>query len=382
MENWTGIVKGTNNGVLTLQFEYINETTIAGTFTLIDADTINVTAKVEGHKDGNIIKGNLLDFEPKAEGVPTKGDVELTLSEDETKMEGTWQTDVGTKGDCVLYRSSSATPQQAGRQSPQSPQTTLEKNIPISFRSFERDDIKEIFSVVDRIAVSIKASGRSCKPHIYTITYDEEEKTRTYELEEFLDKLDAASKIWFVGFEFTYQSDIEIQNIYINIFRQEAYNVALKSNALIQSTSKDTMGVIPEAIRGLISKTKKRSRFWHSSFSDIVVQLSGVIIMIVFSFLISKKIASSLATESKTDTTYMLIIFIISLIVVSNLWVYISRGIFVYIHKTFPVVEIISKKQNKAISNIVFNISCTCFGALTLYCFGMVIEFIKFLLSS
>jgi hypothetical protein len=135
MENWTGIIKGTNRGLLHLQLEYSDQTKFSGKFSLIDADAINLSAKVEGCRENNSIKATLSDFDPKIEGVPKQGSVDLVISEDETKMEGSWQTDLNTKGECTLYKFSINK-----QELPiQEPSITLEtKDILINYYTFDR----------------------------------------------------------------------------------------------------------------------------------------------------------------------------------------------------------------------------------------------------
>ncbi len=376
MENWTGIIKGTNRGLLNLQFEYIDKANVVGTFTLNDADAINVTAKIEGHREGNLIKAKLFDFQPKVQGVPAQGVADLTISENETKMEGTWQTDIGTKGECTLYRFSI----DEKRPIIQEPAMTLEtKDITIAYYSFDRKDIVELFKVMTGIAQSIRKGKESdCFPPIYTIVYDKEERIRTYTLDDFIHKLDGALKIWYVGFEFKNAKDI-IQNIFINISYQEGYAPNLRSNVCVESTEKEITVVIPEMVRGFITKAKNKNIIWHHWILEAVVQLSGVIILTVFSFLISKKIAAVLPSEWKSGDTYILIVFIILLILSSNLWTYTSRFIYNYINRTFPIVEIISKSQKKVLSNIIFTVLVTLFSGATIYCLKLIVSFVKML---
>jgi hypothetical protein len=226
------------------------------------------------------------------------------------------------------------------------------------------------------IAHSIRrGKENACHPPIYSITYDKEERIRTYVLSDFIHRINEASKIWYVGFEFKNEKD-KIQNIFINISHQENFSSNIRSNICVESTDKDTATLIPEMVRGLISKDQNKHAFWHHWSLEAAVQLSAVIIFTVFSFLISKKIAASLPSEPRTNDNYVLIVFVILLIVSSNLWSYASRLIYNYINRTFPVVEIVSKSQKKIITNILFDVLVTLFVGATIYCLKLIITFV------
>jgi hypothetical protein len=219
---------------------------------------------------------------------------------------------------------------------------------------------------------------RHCNPPIYTITYDKEEKIRTYDLKNFNDKINGASKIWYVGFEFKNSKD-KIQNVFINLSYQENHLSKIRSNICVESTDLETTMLIPEMVRGFITKVKNKNAFWHHWILEAIVQFSGVIILTVFSFLISKKIAGSLPANFIADNSYILIIFIILLVISSNLWTYASRFIYNYINRSFPIVEIISKSQNKLFSTIVFGVWITIFSGATIYGLKLVFSFIRML---
>ena len=104
MDKWIGIVSGTNRGLIFLDLDIDTNNKATGTFQLHDADATNVTGKVTGTLKDKSIAAELFDFLPQQEGIPKKGTINLTLSEDKKELRGTWQTDVTTNGECVLYK--------------------------------------------------------------------------------------------------------------------------------------------------------------------------------------------------------------------------------------------------------------------------------------
>ena len=135
------------------------------------------------------------------------------------------------------------------------------------------------------VANAIRAGrDRDVLPPIYSITFDKEERIRTYNKDDFFNKFCEAEKIHYVGFEFKDKKDMK--KIYINLIRQEAANPALRSNVLVESTDKEIVTMIPEMVRGLVSKTKNKYAYLHHWSVGAFIHISGIITILVLSFLI------------------------------------------------------------------------------------------------
>ncbi len=361
MEKWTGIISGTNRGLIALNFDVIEGNKIVGNFQLYDIEDINLAGKVEGDIKGNNIVAKVFDFTPKQDGIPTEGTVNLVISDDRKEMKGQWQTNIGTKGECVLYKFSITGRQPIYKEA----NLTLEsKDIAITFCSFDKKSIEDLIKIMTHVANSIREERERILPPIYSITYDKEELVRTYSLDDFFDKFNEANKIWYVGFEFN--DEIDSTEIRINLsHRTDLRYPLLRSNVRVQSTKKNIVTMIPEMVRGLVSKAKNRNRFWHHWGLEASIQVFVVITVFALSFFVSKKLALAFPSQLGDNRVY---IFIILLIILSNLWTYFFRLVFNGIYGSFPVVEITNKAKNKLIPVFVVGMFISIFAYAVIYC--------------
>ena len=369
MEKWTGIISGTNRGLVLLEISYVEGNKIAGFLKLYDLNEINLTCKIEGNiEENNDISGKLYDFQPTGEGIPRSGSVKLTIAEDGKEMKGSWKTDIDTYGECLLYKF--ATPQTKDIELPE-PKSTLEtRDISISFSTFDRKNVLEIFTIMTSVANSIReGKEQTVLPPIYTIHYDKEERITTYNLEDFINKYDAAEKIWYLGFGF--EKKDELTKININISRQEILSLDLRSNVLVQSTNKDNVTLIPEMVRGLVSKTRNKNSFFHQWFFDAAVQLLGVSGMLALSFLIRSRFIAWSSIENIGAYS-----FVASLIMLSNIWTYLSKGVFNFFYRSFPVVEVINKPKNRIWLTIVIGALGSILAGAIIYLIGLLLNLI------
>jgi hypothetical protein len=367
MEKWTGIVSGTNRGLLFLELDITQDAKVSGNLSLYDAENVSLTGKVKGEQVGNCLKADVFDFTPKQTGIPTKGTVNLVISDDKKEMKGQWSTDVGTKGECVLYKFSMAEKQPIYSE----PNLTLEtKDISIHFCTFGKKSIEDIFRIMTSITKSIRAGKeRDSFPPIYSITYDKEERIRTYSLDDFFKKFNESDKVWYVGFEFKDKSDLK--NIFINISYQPNVIGNIRSNVLVESIDKDIVTMIPEMVRGLVSKARNRHSWCHHWLFEAGIQLSAVITMLAFAFFISKKLAVRFQAENIQSY-----IFVVSLILLSNIWTYLSRLVFNGFHRIYPVVEIINRPKNKIAASVFVGVVSSIIAAAVVYCVSLFSRFI------
>lgn len=367
MEKWTGIISGTNRGLLFLEIDITKEAKVSGNLTLCDAEKINLSGKLRGEFKGKFLKIEVFDFIPKQDGIPTSGTANLIISDDRKEMKGEWSTNIGTKGECILYKFSISEKESNYPE----PNLTLEtKDISIHFSTFDKKSIEDIFRIMTSITKSIrKGKEREVLPPIYSITYDKEEKIRTYSLDDFFKKFNESSKIWFVGFEFKDKTDLK--NIFINIFYQPNFVSGLRSNVLVESTDKDIVTMIPEMVRGLVSKTRNRHSWCHHWLFEATIQLSAVITMFAIAFFISRKIAIHFKIANLEPYS-----FIASLIILSNLWTYLSRLLLNIFYKIYPIVEIINRPKNKIIRPLFIGVVGSIIAAAVIYCIGLFMKLI------
>jgi len=364
MEKWTGIISGTNRGLVFLDLDIDKNNQVTGSFNLYDADTISVSGKIQGEVKDNNLTAKLSDFTHKQEGAPKEGQIECVVSPDKKEMTGKWSTDINTKGDCILYK----IPTPEKQPTAISPNITLEtKDTTLYFCTFDKKSIENLLTIMTDITGAMR-EGKKDKvlPPIYSITYDKEERIRTYSLGDFLTKFNEAEKIWYVGFEFKDETDLK--NIFINISYQANLGASFRSNVLVASTEKNTVTIIPELVRGLVSKIKNRNRWCHHWLFEALIQVAAVVTMFALSFLISRKLAMSFPSQLEAHRAY---IFVISLIILSNLWTYFFRLVFNYIYKSFPVVEILNKPKNKVIPRLVVGIIGSIFTSAIIYCLSL-----------
>lgn len=367
MEKWTGIISGTNRGLIVLDSDITGENKIVGNFQLNDAEGINISGKLQGNVNDSNITARLFDFTPAQEGVPTEGTVTLAISDDKKEMKGQWQTNVDTKGECILYKFSITEKPPIYKE----PNLTLEtKDISIRYCSFDKKSVEDIFKIMTDVANSIReGKGRDILPPIYSITYDKEERVRTYSLTDFFEKFNGASKIWYIGFEF--KDTVELKNIYMNISYQQTLSPALRSNVLVESTNKEIVAMIPEMVRGLISKVRNKNSFWHHWVLGASIQLLAVIVTFALSFLVSKRLALRFPSQLGDIRVY---IFIISFLVLSNLWTYFSRLAFNGIYATFPVTQITNKPKNRVTPVLIVAIIGSILAVAIIYCVSLLWE--------
>lgn len=363
MENWTGIISGTNRGLVFLNFEIDKENKVAGTFQLYDAEDINLSGKVDGDIKGNMLEAKIFDITPEQEGVPTEGTVNLTISEDQKEMKGQWRTNIDTQGECVLYKFSIATKPVVNE-----PNLTLEtKDISISFCSFNKKHIEDIIKIMTKIAKSIREGKESnILPPIYSITYDKEEMIKTYSIEKFFDKFNEADKIWYIGFEL--RDNNNLKKIFINLYYQQNIATSFRSNVLVEDTESEIVTMVPEMVRGLVSKAKNKYYFLHHWLFEATIQILGVVTMLAFAFFVSRKLVISFPKQLGDKEIY---IFVVILIVLSNLWTYSFRLILSTIYKTFPVVEINNRPKAKIIPGLRVGIIIAIFAFAIIYCIGL-----------
>ncbi|MDQ7786719.1 MAG: hypothetical protein RDU01_03850 [Thermodesulfovibrionales bacterium] len=102
---WAGYVQGTNRGKAFVHIK-ISNATLIGDFVFKDIAYGTAAAKIKGRLNNSQITADLFDFvfakplplEPQA------GQISMTISEDGSELSGAWATDIGTHGQCHLFK--------------------------------------------------------------------------------------------------------------------------------------------------------------------------------------------------------------------------------------------------------------------------------------
>lgn len=366
MEKWTGIITGTNRGLVVLDLDMTDPKNVNGMFNLYDIENVSLSGQIEGDIDGQKLKASISNIKPQADGNPRKVEVLLNFSEDKKELKGEWKSDAETQGECVLYRFSFA-----GKPDVISdPSLTLEtKDITIQFCTFDKKSIEDIFSIITHITRSIRTGKeKDILPPIYSITYDKEERIRTYSLNDFLKKFYDSEKIWYVGFEFKDSRDLK--NIFVNIYYQQNLTTTLRSNVLVESTDRELVLMIPEMLRGLISKVRNKHAWCHHWLFEAIIQILAVITMFALSYFLHKKFVGLFEIESTAPY-----VFIAFLIIFSNLWTYLSRIIFKTFYSLYPFVEIMNKPKGKILPAIFIGIFTSVIASAIIYCVQLLLKF-------
>jgi hypothetical protein len=363
MDKWTGIIAGSNRGMALLNMEVSKQNTVTGNLAIYDVEKVNIAAKINGELKEGQVTGTLSDFSPQGDGLPTEGKLTATLSGDGKEIQGEWSTNIGTKGNCTLYKMSHQESQSASK----APQLTLEsQDIAIEYSLFDRKSIYQLFSTMADLAKTMAGEG---EVPIYSIKYEKDEELRTYLFDDFRAKFEEAEKIWYVGFEFKAKKNIN--TIIINLHYQKDFTGNLKSNVRVESTDRKVINVIPEMVRGMISKRKNQNNRYHSLRFYASLQILGVILMLAFSFLVGNKLADMLGVQNLRNYG-----FFACLIILSNLWTFISPQIFGYVHSVFPIVEIVNKPKSRVAPTVVIGIVSSITAVILYQAIALVLRFL------
>ena len=358
-QKWTGVVQGTNRGFVILDAAVVGDD-LNGHITLFDVDGENVRARVKGKVKGQSVVAKLDSFQPTGNGNPTEGTIEATLSQDGREMNGTWKTNAETSGNLLLYQITS----QAVEQGVIDPKLTLEtRELPVRFCTFDSQRIKEIFGLIHNVCKERRQGYESqINPPIYSITYDGEESIRTYVLEDFLSKLEGAKQISHVGVEFQVSYNQRVEKVNLSFSYQPNLTYPAMNHISVASTEKNMAIMVSEMLRGAISKAKNYNWWCHRRYCEAVVQLIAVISIISFSYMVKKKLSAFLGNEEVSSYG-----FIAALIILSNLWTYLSSMLFAALYKYNPVVEIINRPKNKLLPRIFFAVAASSITGIIYY---------------
>ncbi len=102
---WMGTIDGTNKGSISLVLSEQGGK-ISGLILVNDIKFQSVSAKVEVavSRDGKSLTGRTFEFQPIAEGNPTKGTISAEILENGLELKGEWKTDIGTQGAFVAFK--------------------------------------------------------------------------------------------------------------------------------------------------------------------------------------------------------------------------------------------------------------------------------------
>ncbi|OGL47412.1 MAG: hypothetical protein A2W05_05685 [Candidatus Schekmanbacteria bacterium RBG_16_38_10] len=102
---WLGYVQGTNRGKAFVRMK-ISNAALTGDFFFKDVIYGTAAAKIKGRLNDSQITANLFDF-VFAKPLPLEpqtGQISMTIAEDNSEISGAWATDIGTHGQCHLFK--------------------------------------------------------------------------------------------------------------------------------------------------------------------------------------------------------------------------------------------------------------------------------------
>ena len=102
---WSGFVQGTNRGKLFIRLKEFDNA-ITGDILFKDATGGAAIIRAKGTKNSNQITVDLFDFlfASPLPLEPQTGHISVTISENGNEISGSWVTDIGTKGQCRLFK--------------------------------------------------------------------------------------------------------------------------------------------------------------------------------------------------------------------------------------------------------------------------------------
>lgn len=102
---WVGYVQGTNRGKIFVRMKSSNEA-LTGDIVFKDIAYGTAVAKIKGRLSNSQITADLFDFAFAKHFplVPQTGQISMTISEDNSEVSGAWATDIGTHGQCRLFK--------------------------------------------------------------------------------------------------------------------------------------------------------------------------------------------------------------------------------------------------------------------------------------
>lgn len=95
-------------------------------------------------------------------------------------------------------------------------------------------------------------------------------------------------------------------------------------------------------VSALIDKRKTVSRFVRTPVTQLVIQVSGVVLGVLACLWVARRVAPALAIESP-----FLIAFLVALLIFSNIWGYLYRWIGATIDKAFPNVMFLRADEER-----------------------------------
>lgn len=102
---WVGYVQGTNRGKIFVRMKSLNDA-LTGDIVFKDIAYGTAAAKIKGRLNSSQITADLFDFvfEKRFPLEPQTGHISMTISEDNNEVSGVWATDIGTHGQCRLFK--------------------------------------------------------------------------------------------------------------------------------------------------------------------------------------------------------------------------------------------------------------------------------------
>lgn len=146
-------------------------------------------------------------------------------------------------------------------------------------------------------------------------------------------------------------------------------------NLLVTSDDRDWVDASFSAIQDIINKCKNKNGWIRTAWTELVVQTIGVAFGFFISFWAASKIASKLVIENS-----FIICFLFVLLIFSNTWSYLNRGILALINDFFPNLNFYRPDRDR-VSWVLQAIIAAILGAFVLGILGLLWSYFMNILS-
>ncbi|MCP4366239.1 MAG: hypothetical protein GY800_13215 [Planctomycetes bacterium] len=248
----------------------------------------------------------------------------------------------------------------------------------LKFYTFNRDFVDALLKEVKGIyheALTTSPELRYALP-IYSIRYDDDRLLRTFDSEEFSRKFYTANDIKDVSIEFNKDLRNSLKKLEIVASRShkaEDLNYQQYNNLIsIGGDDSTWVGGAFDRIQALTKKYANTNKWCYSEGFKLSLQLIAVLFCATASLFLSRSLTPFF--EFENASVYLFIIFILLL---SNLWTYASVRLYNAICMFNPIIGITNKEQSKKGEYIFYGIVASIFAAAIIYLIGFIPKLLK-----
>lgn len=203
----------------------------------------------------------------------------------------------------------------------------------------------------------------------YVIRFDNK-GYRVFLLEDVLAHFQEAGIVERVIFSLESAQSVKSSRL-VGSYLELRLDVNNSSNCFLTATSDDSDWVDSSfsAVSEVLVKRKNRNALARSTWTQLIVQLSGVVLGFALSLWAGSKIAEHLEIENA-----FLISFLLVLLLFSNFWTYIAQSLYALVNRVFPNLRFLRPSRDRShwlLQAIIGGVVV----ALTLYLLGLVLSY-------